>query len=219
MPVTSTISPLQQQQTRRYSDAVNDSDDAADPEAKRHPTCHSEGNEARRGARERDRAQLIADTDTDNEDDTSFGDIEESASTSSSSSSDFGPESTLFENHPSDNDNDDDKNKDININMRLFSAKPHRTHLDDEEIGLSRKERKRRWRQNRRVLERSKRLALGSGSSEAGSMDFSRSLLGYKISDAGKKVADRKVVQALAINAGFMVLWYIFSLSISVVCY
>lgn len=120
----------------------------------------------------------------------------------------------LLENNTSDNDDDS------NIDMRLHFDKTFpMTHLDDEEIGLSRKERKRRWRQNRRMLERSKRSTLDSGSVAGASLDFSRSVLGYKISDAGKKVADQQVVKALALNAAFILLWYIFSLSISVVCF
>lgn len=70
---------------------------------------------------------------------------------------------------------------------------------DDEEAGLTAKERRQRAR-----LRRQQRRELDSR-------------IDTNISDDGKRAADRNVIRKLSINVVLILLWYFFSLSISVV--
>ena len=70
---------------------------------------------------------------------------------------------------------------------------------DDEETGLTRKEKKRKERKRRRNTRLDQRIAR------------------EKLSDEERKEADQNVVRRLAINGVLIALWYIFSLSISLV--
>jgi solute carrier family 35 protein C2 len=74
-------------------------------------------------------------------------------------------------------------------------------HEDDEETGLTAKERSHR-RQKRRKLRR----------------QLDARIAGVKASKRdGSSLADKNVIRRLLINAGLILLWYLFSLSISVV--
>lgn len=70
---------------------------------------------------------------------------------------------------------------------------------DDEETGLTRKEKKRKERKRRRNTRLDQRIAR------------------EKLSDEDRKEADQTVIRRLAVNGVLIALWYIFSLSISLV--
>jgi solute carrier family 35 protein C2 len=74
---------------------------------------------------------------------------------------------------------------------------------DDEETGLTDKEKRRRRRKRRRNTMLDQRVA--------------RSKDGLSAEE--RKEADKGVVKSLLINGGLILLWYIFSLSISVVSF
>lgn len=71
---------------------------------------------------------------------------------------------------------------------------------DDEETGLTKKDKRRKKQKRRRNTLLDQRIARGGD-----------------ITKEEKKEADQNVVKTLAINAGLILLWYIFSLSISLV--
>lgn len=73
---------------------------------------------------------------------------------------------------------------------------------DDEETGLTGKDKDRRKRRRRRNTLMDQRVAAE-----------------IKITDEVKKEADQFVVRNLLLNGGLIGLWYIFSLSISIVCF
>lgn len=71
---------------------------------------------------------------------------------------------------------------------------------DDEEAGLSPKDRTRKQKKKRRMTRLDQRIAAEKS-----------------LSKEEQREADRSVVRKLAINASLILLWYIFSLSISLV--
>ncbi|KAK2778873.1 Triose-phosphate Transporter [Emmonsiellopsis sp. PD_33] len=70
---------------------------------------------------------------------------------------------------------------------------------DDEETGLTAKERRQRWKQRKRQRR-----------------ELDARIVDGKISKDGKRLADAAVVKRLGLNAVLIGLWYIFSLSISI---
>ncbi|EER41646.1 solute carrier [Histoplasma capsulatum var. duboisii H88] len=70
---------------------------------------------------------------------------------------------------------------------------------DDEETGLTAKERRQRWKQRRRHRR-----------------ELDARIVEVKISEDGRRLADRAVVKRLGLNAILIGSWYIFSLSISI---
>ncbi|PGH19239.1 hypothetical protein AJ80_04104 [Polytolypa hystricis UAMH7299] len=71
--------------------------------------------------------------------------------------------------------------------------------LDDEEVGLTPKERRQRWRQRKRQRR-----------------ELDARVLDDKTSDGGRRLADLAVVRKLAVNGLLIASWYIFAVSISV---
>lgn len=71
---------------------------------------------------------------------------------------------------------------------------------DDEETGLTAREKRQRRRRRRKQRR-----------------ELDARIANHKISDSGRKLADRNVLKQLLINAGLIGLWYMFSLSISIV--
>jgi solute carrier family 35 protein C2 len=71
---------------------------------------------------------------------------------------------------------------------------------DDEETGLTSKERRQRRRRRRRQRR-----------------ELDARIANVKISESGRRLADQNVVKKLLFNAVLIGLWYIFSLSISIV--
>ncbi|OAX82041.1 hypothetical protein ACJ72_03616 [Emergomyces africanus] len=70
---------------------------------------------------------------------------------------------------------------------------------DDEETGLTAKERRQRWKQRKRHRR-----------------ELDARIVEVKISKDERRLADRAVIKRLAVNAVLIGLWYIFSLSISI---
>ncbi|EEQ92582.1 nucleotide-sugar transporter [Blastomyces dermatitidis ER-3] len=70
---------------------------------------------------------------------------------------------------------------------------------DDEETGLTAKERRQRWKQRKRHRR-----------------ELDARIVEVKISEDGRRLADRAVIKRLGINAILIGSWYIFSLSISI---
>ena len=73
---------------------------------------------------------------------------------------------------------------------------------DDEETGLTRKDRHRRQKKRKRNTQLDQRIARGDND----------------ISAEERKEADKSVLKTLLINGFLILLWYLFSLSISIVC-
>ena len=71
---------------------------------------------------------------------------------------------------------------------------------DDEETGLTSKERRQRRRRRRRQRR-----------------ELDARIANVKISESGRRLADKNLVKKLVFNAVLIGLWYIFSLSISIV--
>lgn len=73
---------------------------------------------------------------------------------------------------------------------------------DDEETGLTTHERRKRVHMRRRQRR-----------------DLDSRIVDTRITVSGRRIADRTVIKKLAINTVFILLWYMFSLAISVVSY
>lgn len=87
------------------------------------------------------------------------------------------------------------------LEMDHLHPEEHNHHAsDDEEAGLTSHERRKRWHMRRR-----QRRQLDSR------------VVDLNISMTGRRLADRNVLKKLATNVLFIFLWYLFSLSISVV--
>jgi solute carrier family 35 protein C2 len=95
-----------------------------------------------------------------------------------------------------------DEDKSLNDNAELHDLSEEEDELqDDEETGLTGKDKSKRTRKRRRNTLLDQRVAAE-----------------VKISPEEKKEADQNVLKVLLINGLLIGLWYIFSLSISIVC-
>lgn len=101
---------------------------------------------------------------------------------------------------PDDPVSDQSSTDDSSVEFELDDMASDDPLNDDEETGLTAKER----RQRRRRRKRQRR-------------ELDARIANVKISDSGRKMADKNVVKKLVVNTVLIGLWYIFSLSISIV--
>lgn len=101
---------------------------------------------------------------------------------------------------PDDPVSDQSSTDDSSVELELDDMASDDALNDDEETGLTAKERRQRRRRRRRQRR-----------------ELDARIANVKISESGRRLADKNVVKKLVFNATLIGLWYIFSLSISIV--